>query len=159
MDTSDKKFLMVFAVVMGILTAIAVFVWAVANTAGNIDYGKSAAKVKMAEERIKPVGQVNLASNPTLGGQVLAVAPAATAEKATPESLYNTACAACHTAGIAGAPKFADKGAWTGRIGKGLETLTNNAINGINGMPARGGSALSDADIKSAVEYMLDAIK
>ena len=32
------------------------------------------------------------------------------------ESLYNTVCQACHSAGIAGAPKTGDKTAWSSRI-------------------------------------------
>ena len=162
MDTiSDKKFFMVFTVVMGILTAIAVAVAVIANIAGSIDYEKSRAKIDLAAERIEPVGKLNLASNPTVADAAVVAAADTSSDTAaaTPESLYTTACGACHTPGIAGAPKFAEPGAWTNRIGKGIDTLTSNAINGIGAMPARGGSSLSDDEIKAVVEYMLDALK
>jgi cytochrome c oxidase cbb3-type subunit 3 len=42
------------------------------------------------------------------------------------------------------------------RAEKGLDTLTQSAINGINAMPARGGRAdLSDEQVQVAVEFML----
>jgi cytochrome c oxidase cbb3-type subunit 3 len=42
------------------------------------------------------------------------------------------------------------------RAGKGLDMLTQNAINGLNAMPARGGrSDLSDEQIRAIVEYMI----
>ncbi|NDP63392.1 c-type cytochrome [Polaromonas sp.] len=97
-------------------------------------------------------------------------APAATTAPAAPvqvavanpgagEALYKQACVACHAAGVAGAPKFGDKAAWAPRIQTGLDALTNSAIKGKNAMPPRGGSAASDADIHSAVVYMVNAAK
>ncbi len=154
--TSDKKFLMVFAVVMAVLTVIGVSVAIIANVAGSLDYKKSSGQVKLAAERIAPVGKVNLASE--AGTQTVAVVEEDDGED-DPEALYNVACAACHAAGVAGAPKFADVAAWDPRLNKGFETLVNNAINGIGVMPARGGSSLSDEQIEATVEYMLDAVE
>ena len=40
---------------------------------------------------------------------------------------------------------------------KGLEMLVQNAINGLNAMPARGGNpGLTDEQIQVAVEFMLE---
>jgi cytochrome c5 len=89
-------------------------------------------------------------------------APAAAASTASAgggEALYKQACTVCHAAGVAGAPKFGDKAAWATRIGQGADALTTSVIKGKNAMPPKGGSAASDADIKSAVEYMLAAVK
>lgn len=91
-----------------------------------------------------------------------AAAPAAAAPVAAAgagEALYKQACSVCHAAGVAGAPKFGDKAAWSARVGLGLDGLTASAIKGKNAMPAKGGSTASDADIKAAVEYMLAAVK
>jgi cytochrome c5 len=100
---------------------------------------------------------------------VAAAAPAATPAPAAPasatvaagagEALYKQACAACHVAGVAGAPKFADKAAWAPRLALGVDGLTASVIKGKGAMPPKGGSAASDADIKSAVTYMLAAVK
>ena len=91
------------------------------------------------------------------------VASPAVASADTGKKAYDTACFACHGAGIAGAPKFGDKAAWSARIGQGSSVLYEHAIKGFQGkagvMPAKGGSALPDADIKAAVDYMVAAVK
>ncbi len=93
-----------------------------------------------------------------------AAAPAATTAKPDGRKVYDTACTACHAAGIAGAPKFGDKPDWAARIAQGQNTLYTHAIAGYQGkggvMPPRGGNAsLSDADVKAAVDYMVAAAK
>jgi len=93
----------------------------------------------------------------------VAAAPAAAA-KVDGKKVYDTACALCHGAGIAGAPKSGDKAAWAPRIAQGNATLYEHAIKGFQGkgglMPAKGGNAsLSDADVKAAVDYMVAAAK
>ena len=88
-----------------------------------------------------------------------AVKVAAAADSGAGEALYKQACVACHAAGVAGAPKFGDKAAWAPRIQTGLDALTVSVIKGKNAMPPRGGSAASDADIHSAVVYMVNAAK
>jgi cytochrome c5 len=79
------------------------------------------------------------------------------------EKVYGTACAACHTAGIAGAPKLGDKAAWAARIKQGSSVLYDHAIKGFQGkagmMPAKGGSSASDDEVKAAVDYMVTASK
>jgi cytochrome c5 len=102
------------------------------------------------------------------GAKVAAAAPAAAA--ATPatavdgKKVYDTACTACHTAGIAGAPKSGDKAAWAPRIAQGANVLYDHAIKGFQGkagvMPAKGGNvSLSDAEVKAAVDYMVAGAK
>jgi len=54
-----------------------------------------------------------------------------------------------------------DSAVWQPRLEKGLDSLIDNAIQGYIGdagvMPAKGGFAhLSDEDVSSAVEYMVD---
>ena len=73
--------------------------------------------------------------------------------------VYKAQCAACHEAGLVGAPKHGDKAAWAPRIQTGVEALSASAIKGKGAMPPKGGSAASDADIHSAVVYMVNASK
>ena len=73
----------------------------------------------------------------------------------SPDQLYQSACLACHTTGAAGAPKIGDAAAWKTRLGKGLDALISSAINGIGAMPPRGGSQLSDDQIRATIEYIL----
>ena len=76
------------------------------------------------------------------------------------ESLYNTVCQACHSAGIAGAPKTGDKTAWSSRLDLSNDVLYASVINGKNMMPARGGATgATDDDIREAVDYMLSKVR
>lgn len=71
------------------------------------------------------------------------------------EAVYKQACAVCHAAGVAGAPKLTDKAAWGPRLAKGVDVLYTSALKGIGAMPAKGGNpALADAEVKAAVDYM-----
>lgn len=101
------------------------------------------------------------AAQPAEAAKPMAVAAAvvATAAKGDAPALYGQICAVCHVAGVAGAPKFGDKAAWAPRLALGVDGLTASVIKGKGAMPPRGGSAGSDADIKAAVAYMVDAAK
>ncbi len=87
------------------------------------------------------------------------VATAAKADASTPPALFTQICSVCHLAGVAGAPKVGDKAAWAPRIAQGIDALTASAIKGKGGMPPKGGSTASDAEIKSVVAYMVSAAK
>ncbi len=78
----------------------------------------------------------------------------------TGEAVYKKACMACHTAGVAGAPKTGDKAVWAARLKAGKQALYTAAIKGKGTMPAKGGqAALSDAEVRAAVDFMLDKSK
>jgi cytochrome c5 len=85
------------------------------------------------------------------------------AAKIDGKKIYDTACALCHTPGVAGAPKTGDKAAWAPRIEQGQDILYTHAIKGFQGkagfMPPRGGSAASEDQVKAAVDYMVNASK
>jgi len=92
-------------------------------------------------------------------GQATAMAVAAVGGARSAESIYASGCAACHDAGVAGAPMMGNKSQWETRQSKGYEMLVNNAYNGINGMPAKGLCAdCTKEEIGIAVQYMLDTI-
>jgi len=110
-------------------------------------------------ERIKPVAQVNVASAETQREPVKTAAAAPLASR-NGQQVYETTCVACHGAGIAGAPKLGDKSQWGKHIAKGRDALYASAVNGVQGsagaMPAKGGNpALSDAEVRAAVDYMV----
>ncbi len=73
----------------------------------------------------------------------------------TPEALYQGACMACHATGVANAPKFGDKTAWEPKAALGINTLLQTAITGKGAMPPKGGSAYSEEELRSVIEYML----
>ena len=108
------------------------------------------------EARIQPFSTVCVQGE-TCGGGSGAAAVASAGRSG--EDVYNAACMACHSAGIAGAPKVGDQVAWAGRISKGMAALYDSGINGIagTGMIARGGCAdCSDNEIRLAVDFMVD---
>jgi cytochrome c5 len=82
------------------------------------------------------------------------------------EKVYKGLCFSCHDAGVAGAPKMGDKADWGPRIAKGADALHKSAIEGRMNvtpgkvMPAKGGNpALSDDEVKAAVDYMIEKNK
>ncbi|WP_044418679.1 c-type cytochrome [Halarcobacter anaerophilus] len=72
---------------------------------------------------------------------------------------YETYCAACHANDAIGAPVLGNKEAWAEIAAQGMDTVYANAINGINAMPPKGGSDLSDADFKKVVDFMINSSK
>ena len=124
---------------------------------------------QLLAERIAPPAKVAVAGadNATLNARDTTPAvppPAAPAAVLTGEQVYSTTCIACHAAGVAGAPKFGDKGAWAPRLGQGLAVLHKHALEGFQGksgvMPPKGGRVdLADQSISNAVDYMVSAAK
>ena len=110
-----------------------------------------------------------LAETAAPAAQAAAPAPAAAApvaQAAAPaaavdgEKVYKGICFSCHDVGVAGSPKLGDKAAWAARIAAGNDSMYGIAINGKNAMPAKGGNpALSDAEIKAAVDFMVSKSK
>lgn len=80
------------------------------------------------------------------------------AETVIPDNVkaaVDTLCAACHISGVGNAPKYGDKEAWATRMANGIDAVTASAIAGKGAMPPRGGSQLTDAEMKLAIEYMV----
>lgn len=108
--------------------------------------------------RIAPVGKVCVAGEECEVASAAAVA--ANDGPRSGEAVYNQFCTACHSVGVAGAPKLGNAGDWAPRVAKGFDSLMSNAINGINAMPPRGTCATcSDEEIQGAIEYMVDNSK
>lgn len=93
------------------------------------------------------------------GPQQVVIAPPTIARSdVSPEGIYKYACAACHDAGVAGAPKFGDRAGWAPRILMGKDALYRSAIFGKPGtaMMAKGGASnLSDTDVRAVVDLMV----
>ncbi len=85
---------------------------------------------------------------------------AASAGPADGKKTFEGVCAACHMTGVAGAPKVGEKAVWAPRIAQGNDLLYEHALKGKGVMPAKGGNpALSDADVKAAVDHMVSLSK
>lgn len=105
-----------------------------------------------------PVAAEPVAGTPTPPPPGAAVAAAPGTDVG--HGVFNKTCALCHAAGVAGAPMPGNKEQWAPRIAQGKDTLYKHALEGFTGqagmMPPRGGnSALSDDEVKAAVDYMV----
>lgn len=135
-----------------------------------IAYADSADEIRY---RVQKVGKLNI-SGQAAPAKKMAAQASTTAEKETMAEnepmaeaasstsvadLYQTGCFACHGTGAAGAPKLGDKAAWADRIAKGEDVLLDNAINGLNAMPPRGASSLTDDELKAVVSHMIESVQ
>jgi len=76
------------------------------------------------------------------------------------EKMYNTSCKLCHATDQMGAPAVGDVDAWHEVMTKGKEKVVYNSINGMGGMPPKGGNAdLLPSDVKLIVEWMIESSK
>ena len=108
--------------------------------------GTEAMTPEAISERLRPVGSVVLAQ--ASGPRTLK----------SGDAVYQLACGACHTAGVAGAPKTGDNAAWAPRLKQGYDTLVLHAVEGFKGMPAKGGVAdLDTIEVARAVVHMANA--
>lgn len=102
------------------------------------------------------VAQRPLADAPSL---VPAPAPAVPPELLEGKRVFDKTCGLCHGAGYAGAPRPGDKANWAPRIAQGNAVLYQHALTGFSGaagyMPARGGAALTDDEVKAGVDYLV----
>lgn len=131
------------------------------TTGGRYDAQHPAMSDEAVAARIKPIGQISIGEPPAepsspgpAAGDKVAAAPA------TPKAIYDATCAACHAAGIAGAPKTGDKAAWAPRIQQGMAALYEASLKGKGAMPPKGGNAqLSDEQLKATVDYLVGLAK
>ncbi len=72
---------------------------------------------------------------------------------------YEKSCAVCHATDKMGAPAVGDKETWSKVMEKGMDKVLENAIKGTGGMPPKGGSSLSDEELKQVIEYMYSKSK
>lgn len=154
-----------FGFSVGVLIVVAVAAVGINALVGSALKGDSNADMsdEAVAERIKPVAQLNTGAPivPEASASAAAAAPVAAAGGArSGQDIYQSTCFACHGTGAAGAPKLGDTAAWAPRISQGMDTLLNNAVNGLRAMPPRGTcGSCSDDDLKAAVEYMVENSK
>jgi len=163
----DQKFFDMYSLVIGVLAAIALAILVLAMKVSDLKQGSYTRDTHEYQtaiaERIRPVGQVYLPGEEhEAEAPVVAAAeePEPVAASMSGPQIYNSACLACHGAGIGGAPILGDAGQWAPRIAQGVDLLKQHAIEGYTGsigyMPPKGGRMdLSDDEIAGAVDYMI----
>ena len=150
---TDSGMVKTMGVVMGCVSVLAVVCVLAARvlSAGNEDYADTIKRNALIQ-RIQPHASVRTSADDLQTAE--AAIAVADAPAKTGEELVAGACAACHIAGVAGAPKLDDEAAWAARRELGLDALVASVINGKGSMPARGGSTYSDEEIRSAVQQI-----
>jgi len=109
----------------------------------------------------KDGSKINIVLGPvySLGKKADTVAEEKTDENDLAKTTYESVCQVCHASGVANAPKMGVAEDWTARLERGKDSIYSNALNGLNGMPAKGGRAdLSDDTVKAAVDFMLSKL-
>jgi cytochrome c5 len=168
----DTHFFNVFSVVLGLLVAFAILMFALARYVGEREQNAKQLTEPMLQQSVAQ--RVAAPSRVAVAGQdnsAMAIAPVSTATMTAVavvlengEQVYEAACKSCHNPAVAGAlgsPPAGDAVAWAPRIAKGKATLYKHAIEGFKdksaaGMPAKGGRTdLSDDLIKQAVDHLV----
>lgn len=171
-STTDRIFLKHFSMMIGMLLLVmfaliglALYLYSFNPPPGNpVQHADT-------QTRIAPAGAVYAGDT---GRAALAAAKDAAAKAAAGEvayggttdgkTIFGNLCTTCHTNAATGAPVITDKGAWAPRVAQGLDTLIKHATEGFTGskgmMPAKGGNpALTDAQVKATVEWMVSQVK
>ena len=104
--------------------------------------GTQSLEAEAVARRIQPVGRVEIKDSSDV------------ASLKTGEQVFQAQCTACHTAGVAGAPKLGDADAWAPRIKTGFEALWASALKGKGAMGAQGGGDFNDLEVARAVVYI-----
>jgi cytochrome c5 len=144
--------------VLGLMVAFAVFIGVLAAVIGGFarhDRPLDEREMAALKERIAPIGQVRTSDQPPMETANAGEPQAAVAPRSGTE-VVQQACAACHAAGVLGAPKIGAKGDWEPRLAQGFDTLLKHSITGIRAMPPKGGNpGLSEDELKAALTEML----
>jgi len=164
----DQKFFDMYSLVIGVLAAVALAILVLSMKMSDLTQGvytRDATEYQIAvAERIAPVGKVYLPGQEHEGTAPVVEAvpePEPVAAANTGPQVYNTACLACHSTGVGGAPVVGDPAQWADRNAQGIDVLYDHAINGFDGdaatpmLPKGGRADLSDQEIKDAVDYMV----
>jgi cytochrome c5 len=139
-----------FVVPVFAIIALVAYVTADNKPAGSNEVGKYSLGGLTAQdlernvnERIRKVGMVEIrdANRPLKSGK----------------EVFDAQCTTCHTAGVAGAPKFGDAASWANRISKGFDELVKSALHGKGAMPPQSGGDFADTEIARAAAYMANA--
>src|SRR5690606_32861479 len=135
---------LITVVVLAFVVPIAIIVLLVkfVGTSPRTGAGADAMTPEAIEARIQPVARFELRDASSTGALK------------SGEEVYKAQCSACHAAGVAGAPKLGDAGAWAARIKTGLQAMTTSALKGKGAMAPQGGGDFSDTEITRAVVYM-----
>ena len=161
----DRAFIRSFSgIIVGLVILTGVIIALAVSLQDEPDPEANPSQQRFAEERIAPVAAVRAGAEgqAAVAAAVAQAAPApAAADGAASgaavdgKQVYESACIACHAAGVAGAPMPGSEEFAKRLAEKGMDGLLHSAINGLNVMPPRGGRPdLTDESLRAAIEFM-----
>ena len=146
MSDTSKSSAPIIAASAAALLALIALAWLLPSPA---DYGKplpSATQELDMARRIQKVGSIRFAQAAT-----------GPREPRAGEVVFKAQCAACHAAGVSGAPRFENGSEWAPRISQGFDALVSAAVHGKGAMPAQAGGSATELEVARAVAYMANA--
>ena len=173
-QTDDRAFIRKFSgIIVGLIVVTAAIIALAVSLRSPPDPEANPSQQRFAEERIAPVAGVRAGASGEAEIAAAAAAQPSPAPASDPSSdpaadpslaaaasidgkqVYESACIACHAAGVAGAPMPGSDEMAKRVTEKGIDGVLTSAINGLNVMPPRGGRPdLSDDQIRAAIEFM-----
>ncbi len=158
----DQVFVQNFIIILVMMLGMVAIFVVIARTIGTDEVKIAKQRAMVIKELTQPIGQVRrLAVTTTSGTSQTAVAADQLAENENPgKKVYDGLCTSCHGSGLPNIPQLGKPEDWKDRIAQGHPLLYERSINGFTGasgmvMPAKGGNAaLSDDEIRAAVDYM-----
>ena len=135
---------LILAVLFAFVVPIIVIVLLVeyVNSSNRPAAGSKGLTPEAVAARIAPVGKVEVKDASDLS------------TLKTGEQVFAAQCTTCHAAGLVGAPKVGDAGAWAPRIKTGFDALVHSALAGKGQMGAQGGGDFTDLEVARAVVFM-----
>lgn len=159
-EQTDKAFLKNFGLIIVALTVLTLIIVFLSLSLGFKEDEDIPSRIAITAKRIKPVADVYLGEEGAAAIQAAVLASTPTPAVAFDGSLdgemiYNSVCKACHGTDALGAPQ-PGSAKMAQRAENGMDVLLQNALNGVNAMPARGGRPdLSDEQVKAVIDFML----
>jgi len=162
----DEVFFKNYSIVIGILMIMIIAFLLIARFVGTDKEAYIAQRAEQTAELTAPVGKIRVtgeaAESVAESGIVASLTSGAGTAVDIGKQVYSGLCFSCHGTGLPGIPQLSDAAAWAPRIAQGMDILYERSIVGFVGssgimMPAKGGNpALSDAEVKAAVDYMVE---
>ena len=158
MSKEDDVFYREFGVILAGMLIFVLIALFTARAIGTNAFEAARIAPGEVEKRIQPVGQISFGEAGAMAEPEPELVEVAMADPRGGEEVYNSACVACHSTGVANAPKLGDTAAWEPRVAQGLDALINSALNGKGSlMPPKGGRPdFSDDEVVAGLKYMLE---
>lgn len=165
----DKIFFRNFSLALAFIAVMMVVFFVVAQYAASDDEAEANMRSAAVAEVTAPVGEVTIAGEEPeeMMEEITEEVAAAGGEASGGQATFEKTCLGCHgvPAMASMIPQIGDTAAWSPRIEKGIDVLYASAINGFTGdsgmmMPPKGSNpALTDDEVKAAVDYMVGQVQ